>query len=119
MPESSSINGLISFGPSAQLMPMLKQRKMRNGIPICLHRLPGKRASAQVGDGEREHDRARAVPSSSNNLAMAKSAAFELSESKTVSTSSKSAPPSSKRPRLLVIGLDQLIVRHPARRRIC
>ena len=38
---------------------------------------------------------AASIPKSSNNPAMAKSAALELSESNTVSTSSRSAPPSN------------------------
>jgi len=34
-----------------------QQGKMRNRVPISLDRLPGKSASAQVGNGEGEHDR--------------------------------------------------------------
>ncbi len=74
-----------------------QERKMRNGVPIGLHRLPGERAAAQIGDGEGEHAPGTRRPlCHRNSLAMAKRAALELSESNTVSTSSTSAPPSNR-----------------------
>ena len=90
------MNGLISFGPSAQLMPMLNNGKCETEFQYASTVWPESvRPLKSVMVKESMH-RARARPDSSNNLAMAKSAALELSESNTVSTSSKSAPPSNK-----------------------
>ena len=94
IPASSSMNGRISFGPSAQLMPMLSS---------LLCEIEFQYASTVWPDSVRplksvivnETITGTRRPVSSKYLSMAKSAALELSESNTVSTSSTSTPPSS------------------------
>ena len=94
IPASSSMNGRISFGPSAQLMPTLSsllcEMEFQYASTVWPDRVRPLR-SVMV----KETITGTRRPVSSKYLSMAKSAAFEFSESNTVSSSRRSTPPSS------------------------
>ncbi len=89
------MNGRISFGPSAQLMPTLSSRWCEMEFQYHSTVWPDKvRPLRSVIVKETITGTWR--PVSSKCCAIANSAALEFSESNTVSSSSKSTPPSSK-----------------------
>ena len=71
--------------------------RVAHRVPERLDRLAGEDAARRVGDGAGDHDRQpRRRCARSNSASIAKIAALAFSVSKMVSTSSRSAPPSSR-----------------------
>ncbi len=90
--ESSARNGYIRSGPSEQLRPtdsgLTCRTAFQNASTVCAEIIvsPPRPTAAEIITGS-------STPSRSNTSRMATSAALAFSESKIVSTSSRSEPP--------------------------
>ena len=96
-PRARARNGYIRSGPSEQLSPTDSGFTCSHRIPEGLHGLRGDHVSRRRGRPQPRSSPAvpcrSPQPSSSKTSRMATSAALALSESKIVSTSSRSTPP--------------------------
>ena len=94
---SSSINGRISLGPSAQFIPTLSSGTCEMEFQKRFDRLPGKAAiAAGLDKGHGSHDRHLPRSFGRSRCWIAKNAALAFRVSKIVSTSRRSTPPSSR-----------------------